>query len=326
MQFTQDFFKPEIREEFEIQAMMKRAWAAQMEVLQVVADICEENGLQYFADGGTLLGAVRHQGFIPWDDDIDICLKREDYNRLISILQRQLPYGFVMSGMYAGTVRLRMAANVSHLRVIADETLWNFNDYMKYFHGFPYQRVEIDIFPLDYIPVEAKLADIQKIMMIQGMNLLENWTTLEKAGKLEESLQEYEKLCNVRIDRQNTKNGLWKLTDAIASLCHKEEAEYITNYIYWIEKDSYKMKKECYDEAVMLQFENIQIPVPAMYDEVLRAEYGGDYMTPVQGAADHDYPFYGHMEEELKKQIKAVGFDGSVEEFCQEVLSGRLWV
>lgn len=83
MQFTQDFFKPEIREEFEIQAMMKRAWAAQMEVLQVVADICEENGLQYFADGGTLLGAVRHQGFIPWDDDIDICLKREDYNRLI---------------------------------------------------------------------------------------------------------------------------------------------------------------------------------------------------------------------------------------------------
>lgn len=86
------------------------------------------------------------------------------------------------------------------------------------------------------------------------------------------------------------------------------------------------MKKECYDEAVMLQFENIQIPVPAMYDEVLKAEYGGDYMTPVQGAADHDYPFYGHMEEELKKQIKAVGFDGSVEEFCQEVSSGRLWV
>ena len=184
MQFTQDFFKPEIREEFEIPAMMKRAWAAQMEVLQVVADICEENGLQYFADGGTLLGAVRHQGFIPWDDDIDICLKREDYNRLISILQRQLPYGFVVSGMYARTVRLRMAANVSHLRVIADETLWNFNDYMKYFHGFPYQRAGIDIFPLDYIPVEAKLADIQKIMMIQGMNLLENWTTLEKAGKL----------------------------------------------------------------------------------------------------------------------------------------------
>lgn len=69
---------------------------------------------------------------------------------------------------------------MSHLRVIADETLWNFNDYMKYFHGFPYQRAGIDIFPLDYIPVEAKLADIQKIMMIQGMNLLEK---LDNTGK-----------------------------------------------------------------------------------------------------------------------------------------------
>ena len=83
MQFTQDFFKPEIREEFEIQAMMKRAWAAQMEVLQVVADICEENGLQYFADGGTLLGAVRHQGFIPWDDDMDMLISRDEYYRFV---------------------------------------------------------------------------------------------------------------------------------------------------------------------------------------------------------------------------------------------------
>ena len=78
-------------------------------------------------------------------------------------------------------------------------------------------------------------------------------------------------------------------------------------------------------EAVMLPFENMQIPAPVMYDEALRAQFG-DYMVPVQGAADHDYPFYGHMENELKKQIKAVGFDGSVEEFCQAVSSGRLRV
>lgn len=67
---------------------------------------------------------------------------------------------------------------------------------------------------------------------------------LESEGKLEESLHAYEKLCNVRIDRQgDVKNWLWKLTDAIASLYHKEEAEYITNYTFWIEKDGYKMKK-----------------------------------------------------------------------------------
>ena len=85
------------------------------------------------------------------------------------------------------------------------------------------------------------------------------------------------------------------------------------------------MKKEWYEDVVMLPFENIQIPAPAMWDEALKAQFG-DYMTPIRGTADHNYPFYGHMEEELKKQIKAVGFTGTVEEFCQEVSSGRLRV
>lgn len=326
MNFVNEFFKREVRDGFEISEMMKRAWAAQMEVLQVVVDICERNGLQYFADWGTLLGAVRHQGFIPWDDDIDICLKREDYNRLIQILPQELPHGFVMAGMYAGTKRLQMAAEVSQLRVMADETLWDFNDYMKYFHGFPYQRAGIDIFPLDYIPRDEELSGVQKIMFQQGLNLLENWNSLEQSGELEDGLREYGRLCNIKIEmRADMKNWLWKLTDAISSLYHRDEADYLTNYTFWLTKETYKLKKEWYDEVIMLPFENVKIAAPAMYHEALTAQFG-DYMVPVQGAADHSYPFYGHMEGELKKQIKAVGFEGSVEEFCQEVSSGRLRV
>lgn len=151
MKFDDDFFKAEVREGFEITSMMKRAWAAQMEVFQVVADVCRKNKLRYFADWGTLLGAVRHKGMIPWDDDIDICLMREEYNELIKILPKELPHGFVVAGMYADSPRLQTAAFVPQLRVIADEELWDFNDYMKYFHGFPYQRAGIDIFPVDYL-------------------------------------------------------------------------------------------------------------------------------------------------------------------------------
>ena len=146
MIFKEDFFLKETRCGFEISEMMKRAWSAELEVLEIVVDICNRNKLQYFADWGTLLGAVRHQGFIPWDDDIDICLKREDYNQLIQILPQELPYGMVMTGMYAKTRRLQEVAEVPQLRVMADETLINFNDYMKWFHGFPYQRIGLDIF------------------------------------------------------------------------------------------------------------------------------------------------------------------------------------
>lgn len=324
LEFSADYFKTEVRDGFEIPAMMKRAWAAQMEVLHVVAGVCKNNGIRYFADGGTLLGAVRHKGMIPWDDDIDICVVREEYNRLIQVLPKALPHGFVVAGMYADSERLQKAAFVPHLRVIADETLWNFNDYMRYFHGFPYQRVGIDIFPMDYISRDIGITNVQKQIIRLGIETLRDWNKLEENGMLDEYVNGFQKLCNVSFDNvNNVKNYMWKIIDKISSISYREEADYITNIFYWLDNDNYKMKKECYDYTIELPFENMNIVAPEMYDEVLRAEYG-DYMVPVKGAADHDYPFYGHMESELIKQIRNVGFKGSVDEFCEEVASGRL--
>lgn len=211
LKFDNDFFNTEVREGFEISSMMKRAWAAQMEVFQVVSDICNRNGIRYFADFGTLLGAVRHKGMIPWDDDIDISLMRDEYNELIRILPGELPYGFVVAGMYADCERLQNAAF------------------------------------------------------------------------------------------------------------------YVSSMALWIDNDSYKMRKECFDDVIEMPFENFVVKAPKNYDEVLKAEFG-DYMIPVKGTADHTYPFYGHMEQELIKQIRRVGFKGSVDEFCEEVASGRLRV
>jgi len=326
LEFSADYFKTEVRDGFEIPAMMKRAWAAQMEVLHVVAGVCKNNGIRYFADGGTLLGAVRHKGMIPWDDDIDICVVREEYNRLIQVLPKALPHGFVVAGMYADSERLQKAAFVPHLRVIADETLWNFNDYMRYFHGFPYQRVGIDIFPMDYISRDIGITNVQKQIIRLGIETLRDWNKLEENGMLDEYVNGFQKLCNVSFGNvNNVKNYMWKIIDKISSISYREEADYITNIFYWLDNDNYKMKKECYDYTIELPFENMNIVAPEMYDEVLRAEYG-DYMVPVKGAADHDYPFYGHMESELIKQIRNVGFKGSVDEFCEEVASGRLRV
>ena len=326
MEFSKDFFAREIRCGFEVEEMMKRAWAAQMEVLQVIDDVCRKNGLQYFADAGTLLGTVRHQGFIPWDDDIDICMKRSDYDQLIRILPKELPYGFVVAGMYAGEERLQNAAYVPQLRVIADEKLWDFNVYMQRFHGFPYQRIGIDIFPLDAIPMDGDQANLQKQIILQGIGLLRDWDMLETQQKLDEKISELERLSGVAISKENrTKNWIWRMLDAVSSLYRIDEAEELTEYQFWIGREGFRMKKEWYDDVIYLPFENMRIPAPSGYDKVLTAIFG-DYMIPVRGAGDHDYPFYGHMEKELRKQIEAVDFKGSVDEFCDKMSRGELHV
>ena len=100
IQFEETFFEGEERDGFYIEPMMKRVWAAQMEVLKDVERVCQKYNLDYFADWGTLLGTIRHKGFVPWDDDMDICMRREDYMRFIAVAQKELPKGYAILNIH----------------------------------------------------------------------------------------------------------------------------------------------------------------------------------------------------------------------------------
>ena len=229
--------------------------------------------------------------------------------------------------MYAASERLQNAAYVPQLRVIADETLWDFNSYMRRFHGFPYQRVGIDIFPMDRMPEDLETAKLQKEVIRQGIAILREWDRLQESGQLQGYLKGYGELCNVEIpQRDDLKNWMWRLIDALCSLYQDDDTEFITNWNVWMAKPRlYRVKNEWFDEMRYVPFEHVRIPVPGNYDEVLKAQFG-DYMTPSQVKGGHDYPFYAEMEKELVKQIRAVGFMGSVEEFCEKVSTGELQV
>ena len=68
---------------------IKELRVIQIELLDFFADFCDKHGLKYWLDCGTMLGAVRHKGFIPWDDDIDLGMPREDYNKFIDLFERE---------------------------------------------------------------------------------------------------------------------------------------------------------------------------------------------------------------------------------------------
>ena len=127
---SEDYFREEWREGFFIENKMKRAWAAELEVLEEIDRICKKHKIQYFADSGTFLGAVRHQGFIPWDDDLDIVLLKRDCKRLERILERLDSEEYVYHSMrtdveYVNTFGKFVSARVASRPTTAATTTTN---------------------------------------------------------------------------------------------------------------------------------------------------------------------------------------------------------
>lgn len=318
MNFPDNFFQDEYRCDFLVPELMKRAWAAEIEILEVIANICKKYNLQYFADCGTLLGAVRHQGFVPWDDDIDITLKRKDYNTLISVLPKELPPGFVLDGLHAQDPVRRLNTDIQHSSVKTDSNYWSVRNYMKRFHGFPFPGTSIDIFPLDYIPRDPDTALLQKFLIHSILLLLHDYDQLSEDMR-EAKLAEIETNAAVKLPRdETTKWSLHNLMESIASLFDESECDELEYCFRMLYEGKQHPKKEWYSEAIYLPFEGFQISVPKNYHEVLTAYYK-DYRVPVKFTQKHDYPFYAKGEQELKETLAQQGFPGTISDFIRNI-------
>ena len=120
----------------------------QLEILKVFDKICKDHGLRYSLYAGTLLGAVRHGGFIPWDDDLDVCMPRADYDRFISLWEKVKPEGYILQNK-----ELEPAFTQSFTKIRKDHTTFLQE---KWEAGRYHTGIFIDIFPIDRMP-EGKL-------------------------------------------------------------------------------------------------------------------------------------------------------------------------
>ena len=144
MTFNNTYFEDEVRDGFFVPSEIKRAWVAELEVLSEIDKICKKHNIQYFADRGVLLATVRHEGFIPWDDDLDIVMKREDYCRFMEIAQTELPEGFsAYNFRNHDNLWLFLGRVVGKRRICFEE------GHLERFHQFPY-IAGVDIFVLDF--------------------------------------------------------------------------------------------------------------------------------------------------------------------------------
>ena len=295
LEFRQDYFKEESRDGFVVSEKMKRVWAAELEVLSEIIRICQKHGLTYYADWGTLLGAVRHAGFVPWDDNIDIALKRADYQVLLETLSEELPDSWSVSSYCVLGKHSQPVSCVMNSKVINMDP-----EVIKRFHGCPYM-VGVNLYPLDYIPEDETMTDAQLEMYQTVYDTARQYSQLREKGQLEFYLSKIERLCQISFDSDKPlRKQLWQLSEQICTLFEEEDCDYLTWFPQLIHgNEPFRLKKKWYAETIELPFENISISVPKGYQEALSMMYG-DYLVPVRNTDKQDYPFYKKQDEYLR--------------------------
>ncbi len=296
MQFDDRFFEAEERCGFAIEPMMKKAWACELKILSEVINICRKYGLTYYADYGTLLGAVRHKGYVPWDDDIDIALKRSDYMMLMKVLKSELPKNYAVNNCYESLTHRQPMCSVANYatfpvpKAVCDE-----------FYGFPYVA-GIDIYALDYVPREEEYASLQLSMYTIVYDMAQRLDEIRSNGEVEKYLPQIEEICRVKLNNDETlRSRLWQLGDKIQGMFAENESDYLTYFPRIVQgSDGFRYKKEWYDGVIPMQFENIEVDVPVGYDEILQTLYG-DYHQYNVGMSAHNYPFYKRQKEYLER-------------------------
>ncbi len=292
IKFPDSYFQKEVREGFEVASMMKRAWAGQLEVLQVIREICERHHIKWFVDYGTLLGAVRHKGFIPWDDDMDIGMMRDQLNLFIRYAKDELPEGYKLLCMDLEPEYDSLIVRVVNSTVVSMDA-----DRMQKFHGCPYV-LGIDIFPMDYLSKnpEERALHLELVNIILGAvdSITAPETTKEEVDAY---IAQVEELLNVKIDRTRPlKSALLLMVEKLCGIFGPDDSDEVTGIWRLIWQKEFIFKKEWFTNLEELPFETVTVPVPSHYHEVLSLKIGVNYMTPIRHET-HNYPFYQRQED-----------------------------
>lgn len=307
--FPREFFDAEERCDFTVDVTMKTVWAAELEVLCEIALVCEKYNIPWYMAYGSLLGAVRHEGFVPWDDDIDICLLREDYQRLLELLPEELPEGYVVRSPLLGNGYPEYQSCVANSSYISIEP-----EHLQKFHGCPFV-VGVDIFPIDALPRDKNILERKK----RGFQLIRKAAQIVKREpdikilkaisnelKTDFDIQLFPKEVYLP-ENEHEANELaarfWRFGNEIVMYPQDiEVSDKVCVFTSYVRREC-QYDREWFKNTAELPFEGFGVPVPGEYDKVLTATYG-DYHVLKRGGGAHDYPFYKKQLEDLRKRVE----------------------
>lgn len=281
MMINASFYKEEIRSGFLVTEKRKKVWAAELQMLEKFDEICQKHNLTYYAYYGTLLGAVRHQGFIPWDDDIDVVMFRDDYEKFQAIAPEEFKEPYFYQNTYTDRVMWPLS-KIRDSRTTAAEP--QFRHLGSSFH----QGIFIDIFPFDNVKdgVNPQFETIEQIQQLL-------WLSIVNPEAIIKAMEEGQKLylgTDFLINHlQKNVQEKFKIFESFNRSCleQSKKVNYLINEMYPDEVSYKSVEKDWFHDIIYLPFEHLQIPAPAEYDKILTQCYG-NYHQFVQGGSAHE--------------------------------------
>lgn len=236
----------------------------EIEIMDVVDAFCREHDIPYTLYCGTALGAVRHGGFIPWDDDVDICMERAQYERFLNLWSENPVDGYFLQGTRSSDV-----TTINHTKIRKDNTV--FAGSFEHEREGAHRGIWIDIFPLDRVPkkksLRKKLLFRAKLRLVytRGYPITKRGKALELLSKMMLALPERtKKRIKNKSEREVTKYMDTSLDFDYMSLACPEDLSFI-------------YPKTLFDGFTRVKFGDREYSLTTDYDAMLRANYG-DYM------------------------------------------------
>jgi len=268
---------------------MKEVWAVELDLLSELLRVCKKHNLKIFASGGTLLGAIRHKGFIPWDDDIDMMMFREDYEKLCEIAPKEFnkPYFFQTEHNDIGCIRthaqLRNSRTTAMLKTEKEYATFN-------------QGIFIDIFPLDAVVDDKELFEQQCKKAAHYRSKMWKYSRLSSRydknatkglkGVVKAMLYPFTNVIFRKLEQKAFRN--WENTCKMYS--HKKTEMVAPLGLEFANTLHFKFRSH-FEEIIEVPFEFLSIPAGKMYEHALTQRYG-NWKKLVKGAVLHDGIFF----------------------------------
>lgn len=271
------FFQEEYREGYLVTSDIKELWAVELDLLTKFDEVCKKYNIKYFLAYGTLLGAVRHRGFIPWDDDIDVVIFRDDCDKLLSISEKEFQDVYLLQSAYTDKNYMR-----GHLQLRNTKTCMMLPHEAKVVEFN--QGIFLDIFILDGLVNDVHLLQKQFFEM-QNIKRKMHYITYRNAGGFFRKIWRAVRSKFISFTFGDIKKQYCQFEEIAKRYSDSEDVEILMfrNSV----QDCVRQKRNWYSDLCFMEFEGMQFPVPKDYHQILTLCYGKDYMIPKQVPSVH---------------------------------------